>query len=183
MIRKIILTLLAIVTLIGLFGLFKFNKNIVPLWNANSVTVTADYPLTAEKVKVEFGVSVNSINRTNDLSLFKNRDKYIVLYDDGTKESVFNEYGENDFLITYNNQYYLSFRQFKRNRSHQHNFNFYFYQKDNKPFVKVDIKGRDAMRFERPLIEISKAANYVCNTPIDSASGIYNMIELEKKRP
>jgi len=33
-----------------------------------------------QKVKVEFGISVNSINRKSDLDLFKKKDKYVCCW-------------------------------------------------------------------------------------------------------
>lgn len=173
--------LAATFVVIGLFGLFKINKDFLLLWNANDISVTTDSLLTSGKVKIEYGISVNTISRTNDLDLFKNRTKYSVLYEGELREPMFNEYGENDFLLTYDDQYYLSFRQFKFNRRHQHDYNFHFYEKGNKVFAQVDISGQDAMKFERPMIEIRKAGEFVCNTPIDSAGGVYNMIELKKE--
>lgn len=179
--RTITLSLTTAFVVVGLLGLFKLNKDFLLLWNANSVFVTTEDSLTEEKVKIEFGVSVNTINRKNDLDLFSNRSKYIVLYDGEVTEPMFNEYGENDFLLTYDDQCYLSFRQFKFNRRHQHNYHFHFYEKGDTVFAQVDISGQDAMKFERPMIEIGKADEFVCNTPIDSAGGVYNMIELKKK--
>jgi hypothetical protein len=175
--RKLIISGLLILVIGGL-GLWKFNKDFLLLWNSNSINVTADSPLTTDKVKIEFGISVNTISRSTDTDLFKRRDKYTVLYDGESKDKMINDYGENDFLITYDNQYYFSFRQFKFNRRHQHDYNFHFYQKDSKIFIRANIKGQDAMKFERPMLEISNADKFRCNVPVDSAGVIYNMIEL-----
>ena len=162
----------------GGLGLWKFDKDFLLLWNSNSIKVTTDNPLTPDKVKIEFGISVNTISRSTDTDLFKRREKYTVLYDGDSKDEMINDYGENDFLITYDNKYYFSFRQFKFNRRHQHDYNFHFFPKDNKVFIRADIKGQDAMKFERPMLDISLADKYRCNVPVDSAGVIYNMIEL-----
>ncbi len=37
---------------IGFVALFKFNKEVIPLWNSNSINVTAEKPLKEEKVKI-----------------------------------------------------------------------------------------------------------------------------------
>lgn len=89
-----------------------------------------------------------------------------------------NGYGENDFLVTYDDTYYLSFRQFKSNRRHQHDYNFHFFEEGDKIILQVSIEGQDAMTFERSMLEISPADQYRCNVPIDSAGVIYNMVEL-----
>ncbi len=149
-------------------GIWKINKNHYALWDSNSINVTADTPLSSEKVTIEFGIGVNTINRKTDEDLFKQREKYRILYNNGRrKENMLNDYGENDFLITYDNKYYFSFRQFKFNRNHQHDYNFHFFLKGNKLFVQVDIKGRDAMKFERAMLDIGLADKYRCNLPID----------------
>jgi hypothetical protein len=175
--RTLIISGLVILILGGL-GLWKINKDYYAIWDNNSIRVTADEPLTPDKVKIEFGISVNTINRSTDEDLFNRREKYTVLFDGKIKDNMINDYGENDFLITYDNKYYFSFRQFKLNRSHQHDYNFHFFQKDNKVFIRADIKGQDAMKFERPMLDISLAEKYRCNVPVDSAGVIYNMIEL-----
>jgi hypothetical protein len=164
--------------LIGGLGFWKINKDYYAIWDNNTINVTADSSLTTDKVKIEFGISVNTINRPSDSLLFVNREKYIVLFDGESKESMINDYGENDFLITYNNKYYFSFRQFKFNRSHQHNYNFHFYQKNDTIFIQADIRGKDDMKFERSMNLISMATRLKCNGPINDKKTIYNMVEL-----
>ena len=173
-----ILIILGLLIFVGGLGLWKLNKDFLLLWNMNSIKVTVENPLMIDKAKIEFGISVNTINRSTDTDLFNNREKYMILYDGKKGNDMINDYGENDFLITYDNKYYFSFRQFKFNRRHQHDYKFHFFQKDNKIFVKVNIKGQDAMKFERPMLEITEADKYRCNVPIDSAGIMYNMIEL-----
>jgi hypothetical protein len=176
--RRILIISGLLILILGGLGFWKINKDYYAIWDNNSISVTADEPLTSGKVKIEFGISVNTINRSTDEDLFSRREKYTVLFDGKTEDNMINDYGENDFLITYDNKYYFSFRQFKFNRSHQHDYNFHFFQKDNKVFIRADIKGQDAMKFERPMLHISLADKYRCNVPVDSAGVIYNMIEL-----
>jgi hypothetical protein len=173
----IIPSVLLLLILSGI-GLWKLNKDFLLLWYSNSINVTTDNPLSINKVKIEFGISVNTISRSTDLDLFKNREKYTVLFDGNRKENMINDYGENDFLLTYDNKYYISFRQFKFNRRHQHDYNFHFFQKNGKLSVRADIKGEDEMNFERQMIEIRLADKFRCNTTIDSTKTIYNMVEL-----
>jgi len=176
--KIILLSGLLIIIIIGGFGFRKLNRDFLLLWDSNSIDVKTDSPLTNDKVKIEFGVSVNTINRLNDTDLFENREKYLVLYDGKPKEKIINEYGENDFLVTYDDKYYFSFRQFKLNRRHQHNYNFYFFENNGRIFLRVDIKGRDGMKFERPMLDINLADQYRCNVPVDSAGVVFNMVEL-----
>ncbi|GAA5021969.1 hypothetical protein GCM10011506_01850 [Marivirga lumbricoides] len=183
--RKILLIAEFLVLILGGLSLWKINKDYYVIWdNNNIINVTVDDPLTADKVKSEFGISVNSINRSTDEDLFNKREKYTVLFDGDPQDNMINDYGENDFLITYGNEYYFSFRQFKFNRNHQHEYNFHFSKRDDRIFIRADIKGQDAMKFERPMIDIDLTDKYRCNVSVDSAGVIYNIIELvdpEKK--
>jgi hypothetical protein len=147
----------------------------------NKVSVTTDNELSKKFVKIEHGISVNTISRPNDTWLFDDRDKYNLLFDKRNIHKPINDYGENDFLITYADSVYLSFRQFKFNRRHQHDYKFHFSLQDSVIFVKVDIQGQDKMRFERSMIPIRLADKFLCNTPVDSAGHVYNMIELKNK--
>lgn len=104
--------------------------------------------MKTDKVKIEFGISVNTINRASDKDLFAHRKKYTLLFDGEELNQVDNEYGENDFLITYDNKYYLSYRQFKTKWRHQHEYKFHFHTKDKKVFVHVDNNGVDDMNFD-----------------------------------
>ncbi len=175
--KKRSLIIISILLFIVLGYLFiQLNKNYLDLWNMNSIEVTVDKPLESEKVKIELGF--NSINRKNDLELFEERGRYQIFYDKENKYDKKIGYGENDFLITYDNKKYLSFRQFKINARAQHDYKFHFYEKGNTIFVQVDIKGLDGLKFERAMIDIEKAGKYRCNVPVEKAGILYNMIEL-----
>ncbi|MEB7937094.1 hypothetical protein [Escherichia whittamii] len=146
---KAILFLLIIV--FCLTGLYSCNKNFLLLWDANNIYVDTKNSISKEKIKIEFGISVNTINRETDAELFSGRDKYTVLFDGNLKNKMINEYGENDFLITYDDRCYLSFRQFKTNRRHQHDYYFDFFNNNGDIFVTVEIKGENPLKFTRSL--------------------------------
>ncbi|QJU26473.1 hypothetical protein [Escherichia coli] len=147
--KKVMLLLLTVI--LCLTGLYSCNKNFLLLWDANNIYVSTKNNIDKDKVKIEFGISVNTINRETDAELFADRDKYTVLFDGSLKSKMINEYGENDFLITYDDRCYLSFRQFKTNRRHQHDYYFYFFNKDGNVFVTVEIKGENPLKFTRSL--------------------------------
>ena len=170
--------LLSFISIVS-FSFTYFNRNVYIIWNTNEIEVSTPNTEDFEKVKIYYGASVNSINRENDTLLFSNMEKYILLFDKGkVKTKLPNEYGENDFLVTYNDQYYFSFRQFKFNRNHEHKYKFKIETENKLPHLYVEIKGEDGMKFDKAMLSISEAINNVCNTPIDSAGFIYNMIDL-----
>lgn len=113
--KIIILSTALIIVTLSAFVLWKMNEYFI-WWGANSLSVSTDDSLTTDKVKIEFGVSVNTINRISDAELFADREKYTVLYDGEFEDMMTDDYGENDYLVTYDDKYYLSFRHFKTNR-------------------------------------------------------------------
>ena len=112
------------------------NKNSLLLWNANKIKIITDQHLNSDKVKIEL--------RINGVS-----ENYEVIFEGEQKIKIVNEYGENDFLVKYDNQFFTTFRHFKTNRRHQHNYNFYFHQKGDKVILKVNIEGIDELNIEK----------------------------------
>lgn len=149
--KKIVIILFILTS--GTIGLVCLNKNLLMIWNANEIVVNVGPELSKEQVKIEHGISVHNRNRANDLALFENRAKYAIVFDGEPKRKIENEYGENDFLITYNN-YYLSFRHFKLNRRHQHTYRFDIKKGKDQPIVSVKIEGKDGMSFSREMINL-----------------------------
>ncbi len=131
------------------------NHHDIQLWNYNTLKVTVDKPLKSEKIKIEYGVSANYYNRFV-MGSIPHRDKYyLLLFDGEVKNEVPYEYGENDFLITYDNKYYLTFRQFKTNWKHHHAYNFHFYWKKNKLYIHADIEGLYNESFNKQMLELN----------------------------
>ena len=148
--RKKILLLLCFI--IAFISLWNINNNYYAIWNNNSHEVKVDSPLSIKKVKIEYGNSANTSNRPNDKIKFIKHSKYTVLYDGRNwKDLIPNEYGENDFLITYDEKYYLQFRHFKTNRSHQHAYTFHLFENNDKVFINVKIVGRDEVYLLREM--------------------------------
>jgi len=178
--RHYILIILTIITAVGIWGLFYINKHHYIIWNANTTEVKTDQKLDVSKVKIFFGVSVNTINRSDDKYVFRDMDKYLTVFDGNIRNKIFNEYGENDFLVTYDDKYYLTFRHFKIHSRAQHDYHFNFTKKQNTVILEVDIEGQDKMKFSHKMIPISEASIHRTNVPIDSAGTVYNGVELFK---
>ena len=152
---------ISIVTLLFGWAFWKLDEVYLVWFHDNSFDITADSPLRTEDVKVFFGISVNSINRRNDGTLFDNMKKYSALFDGKLhKENMINEYGENDFLITYGNQYYCSFRHFKTNWKQRYEYDFHLFKMDGNIFFKADITGVEKSKLEIKMIAIDSASEY-----------------------
>ena len=58
-------------------------------------------------------ISFSNYKRSNlDVNLFDRREKYMILYDGKKRDNMINDYGENDFLITYDKKNNLFFTRY-----------------------------------------------------------------------
>jgi hypothetical protein len=140
----------------------------------NRLTVVAPKPLLREKVRISKGLY--SIGRKNDKKLF--RSPATLIFDGKSCYDTAYEYGENDFLITYDEEYYYQFRQFKFSNRPKHHYHFTLSPSTEGMLLRVNIEGEDAMQFERLMNRISDAEKLRCNVPKEKAGVMYNMKEL-----
>lgn len=133
------------------------------LLNRNTIKVESSSDVSINNIKIEHGISATTINRTSDELLFKNRDRYDIIYVNGKTKTLKNEYGENDFLITYKDSLYLAFRQFKTNRRNNHSYKFKFTKENEKYFLEVHIKGENDLSFKNEMKPIHKSYKYLGN--------------------
>jgi hypothetical protein len=173
--KKIIIALLLVIT--GLIAFYKINSR-VGLVDLSRIHVETDNQLSPDKVKIQRGFY--SINRQSDQDLFDKGNGSSTVFDGRQVALLGTDYGENDFLITYDNAYYFQFRHWKFNHKNQHTYNFYFYRTGIHINVRAKVDGIDRMDFDRPMNPISIARQLRCNTPIDSTKTLYNMIGLIK---
>lgn len=174
--KKILIIASVILLLVGGGIVYMIQKSTNAPTAIDSLTVEVSKNLLIQKVKIEYGF--NSLNRKNDLDLFKKRERYITFFDGEMRDTIRTKYGENDFLVTYDSTYYLSFRQFKTWGKSAHSYHFLIHQEDSIPTLKVDIEGENEMHFDMPMILISEAHLHVVNTPVDDAGKIYNFLKL-----
>ena len=139
-----------------------------------SIHVEAENQLDVEKVIVYQGYY--TINRKSDAEMFDNKFDKVVFDGNGTGK-IKTEYGENDFLVTYDNKYYFQFRQFCTNDNDYYKYNLKVLKKANRIYLKANIEG--GMTFEKPMNLISDAGKLRCNKIIDDEKGLYNGIELK----
>jgi hypothetical protein len=173
--RRIIILFIVIIT--GLLGFYLVNKRI-KLINLSSVSVSTDEFLDKRKVKIQKGFC--SIDRVNDAELFQPGKMRSVVYDGKSTGLLNTGYGENDFLITYDNKYYFQFRHFIFNDHDQHSYNFKLSKLQDTIYVQADIVGPDNMAFKEPMHLISDSKKLRCNGPIDPSKYMYNMKGLSK---
>jgi len=140
--------------------------------SSNTIKVTVDSSLSLDKVKIEKGFY--SINSGSDENLIKiGLDKVVFLNKPNNGfETIC---GENDFYLTYDNQYYAIVRHFIPNDFYDgnpkpHAYNFHLYKQADKIKLTVDIVGQDGERFERQLANVAYANENLWGRPIATLS-------------
>jgi hypothetical protein len=161
------------IILISTFLLFKINQRI-KIIELTSINVETENQIYVEKVKIYQGYY--TINRENDAEIFNDKFAKIV-FDGKANGKIKTDYGENDFLVIYDNKYYIQFRQICTNHNDYYQYNLKLYKKSSEIYLSADIDG--GMKFDKPLNLISEAKKLRCNEKIDIEKGIYNGIELK----
>jgi hypothetical protein len=168
----------AIIVTVGLIGFYFFNKYF-KLVDLSTISVSTDDKFSKSKIKIKRGFY--SINRANDQELFSSKNGDRTVYDGMQSGFLKTDYGENDFLITYDDKYYFQFRHFIFNSNNQHSYDFNLFRHQDTIYIKANIKGKDKMQFTRPMNLITDSKLLRCNVPIDSSKVIHNMTELKDR--
>ncbi len=95
--------------------------------NQNTFKVTASKDINIQDVKIELSIWGTDIV-----------DK--VMFENGSSETIPEEYGENDWYLSYKNKH-TAFRHFKTNNRADHNYNFHFYEENDTIKCNVEIEG------------------------------------------
>lgn len=126
--------------------------------NDNEIIVKTKDRLQVENVEIKYGFV--SINRKSDSELFSTAMKTVFKGKD--KKSLSTIFGENDFLVVYDDKYYYSFRHFiepdfMNDCPKGHDYNFVLYKQNDTIFCDVDIQGEIPMKFTRFMSHIETA--------------------------
>ena len=167
----------AIIVIAGLIAFYIFNRYF-KLLDLSPLYVSTDGNLSHNKVRIKRGFY--SINRESDQELFSKDNADWTVYNNIQVGLLKTDYGENDFLITYDDKYYFQYRNFILNSNDQYSYHFFLFKQQDTLYVKADIRGKKVVQFTRPMHLVSEAKLFRCNVPIDSSRVIYNVIELEK---
>jgi len=166
--RKSILISVVVIALTALLIYFYWGTK----QSSNKIRVTVDNSLSVDKVKIEKGFY--SINESSDQNLVKIGLDKVVFFQkpsDGFETIC----GENDFYITYDNEYYAIVRHFIPNDFYDgipkpHTYNFNLYKQADTIKLTVDIVGQDGEKFERRLAHVSNANENLWGQLIQSSS-------------
>ncbi len=97
--------------------------------NQNSLDVTSSKDINIQNVKIELSVWGTSIVDQ-------------VMYQNGSSLTVPEEYGENDWYLSYKNKF-IAFRHFKTNKREDHNYKFHFFIEKDSIKCRVVIEGHN----------------------------------------
>lgn len=173
--KKIKFLTAILILLTGVIGFYFLNMR-YKLIDLSTITVVTKGNLTKNKVKITKGFFTS--DRKSDSVLFLGTATERIVFDGSQLGSLATDYGENDFLITYDDKYYFQFRHFILNSNHQHRYNFTFTEKHDTIFIESDIRGPDEMKFTGIMHLIADAGNLRWNEPIDGIRVVYNTINL-----
>jgi hypothetical protein len=112
----------------------------------SSLNVIVGNNLQIEKVKIQGGFWNG--NRKNDKELFSPTYKESYLIFENNSEKLFwgTGYGENDFLVTYNKQYYYLFRHFSFNNKDQNYYTINLSKVNQYILLNVIVVGYDGFK-------------------------------------
>ena len=109
--KKLLYIILGLILILSAFWVANRHFKIVDL---STINVETDSSLDRAKVKIERGYFDG--NRQTDTALFSGDARKWTVFNGHRCGLLHTDYGENDFLITYDNRYYLAFTNNRRIR-------------------------------------------------------------------
>jgi len=142
------------ILVVSLFAVYKLA--VTP--SKNKIIVTVDNNLELDKMKIEFGYYDSSSG--NDFNLTKNGLQKIVYKK--TSQPFETLCGENDFYLTYDNEYYTVFRHFIPNDFYDgvpkpHKYHFDLKKENEDIHLEIEIVGRDGEKRKMKLLKIENS--------------------------
>lgn len=128
-----------IIILIGATIGYFYLKHI-GVFNNNKLYVNVSKPLDEKLIKIYQGFLEHPSN--NKISDLKSKHE-VLIYNGKNIKTPITDHGENDFLITYNDSLYTTFRYLKTNNRMIDKFQLDFSRQNDSIFMKVIIIGTD----------------------------------------
>jgi hypothetical protein len=152
------------ILLICCLGIYSFNQKA-----NNKITVEVSKGMDVELVRIQYGFY--SGNNTNDKPLVDKGLKQIV-FESGKSTGFETICGENDFLITYGNEYYIKVRHFIPNNftdglPEPHEYQFKLKKTSEGIELLLDVKGQDGMTITEKMARIADAESNQQGEPIN----------------
>lgn len=148
-------TLLFSICVLLIFGIVaaallpKNTPGFAHFFNKNSIELEVQEGLDPNKVKVE-------------LTIWGTAYKDVPIIENGSKNLIPKDYGENDWYLSYGEKAFGVFRHFKTNNWHDHHYKLYFYEEEGQISCDVEIQGPDHLK------NLTVKLNKKAKTPIHS---------------
>lgn len=123
---------------------FYFEKQIALLFKTNVISVKTINELHTDKVQIKF--ADNTFNATN----------YNVAFDGKKKVNLSQDRYKNDFIITYNDSIYHTFKHQKNDKKVKHFYNFKLYKKNNQVLLAITIDSNIKEKYTCVMSSIKK---------------------------
>ena len=136
---------------ISWIAIWRINKHFRLFWNSNTITVSCYKPLSCDRVKIGWADERMMHNISSKTSPTKSISNYLLIFDKKVVGPIGNEYGPNDFFITYGDSLCCEVHHLKLNRHNQHDYKFEFYYIGGRVLVKGSIEGEYEMKFDEVL--------------------------------
>lgn len=125
---------------------FYFEKQIALLFKTDVISVKTTNDLHTDKVQIKF--ADNAVNTTN----------YNVVFDGDKKVNLSQGMNENDFIITYNDSLYHTFKHQKNDKKVKHFYYFKLYKKNNQVLLAITIDSNIKERYTCVMSSIKKGS-------------------------
>jgi hypothetical protein len=136
------------IVLIGVFIAFFTLKSYFG-FNDNSLSVRVDSNLNLSKVKIYKGFFP-----FDTLKVDKVKELHQLIFNGKQLEKIQSDYGENDFIILYNDRYYCKVRHNKTNNRQADTYSFKLFKNKDDLKLVLDITGTDRQKSVKSLLRI-----------------------------
>lgn len=165
--KKILIV--SILSLIAIFAYYIYRALF------SSLDVTVENNLAIEKVEIQKGFWTG--HRENDMELFilTHKKSFNLFKNDNAKFFWGTSYGENDFLVTYNDQYYYVFRHFSFNNKDQNYYTINLSKVNQDILLNVVVVGYDGFKdknFTNTMNLISNSDKLRWNKPFNNIEAV-----------
>lgn len=123
---------------------FYFEKQIAQLFKTDMISVKTTNELHIDKVQIK--LADNTFNATN----------YNVAFDGDKKVNLSQGMHENDFIITYNDSLYHTFKHQKNDTKEKHFYDFKLYKKNNQVLLAINVDSNIKEKYTCVMSSIKK---------------------------
>lgn len=137
-------------------SLWQINRHYYLFRNSNKLNVSTAGIAENDKIRIQFFTAkFNCDSATVGNLLNRDDDEVVTVYNgEETCRKIPNKYGENFFLVSYDNRFFYCFKHVKLNGHFQHQYSIHVGAANGIMYLSVDIHGPNDLRFSVPMKRI-----------------------------